>query len=612
MLKSFRAKITAINIFLIIGIAFVGAISMIRVQYISNSIENLMSSNYKSITATINMIETVEEQNNALLSYVYNDTVTGINKFHSLTEEFYKWYNVETDNITEEGEAAYVEQIKQLYSLYLQNFSFLQEEKVSNSLDAVRDFYYNKQAKVFNELKENIKSLTDVNEEGMSKNKEKLLRYSYASMYFILFSFSSVIVISLIISLMYTKSILKPVYILKGMIRSIKEGHLVQEAPITSDDEFGELTAEFNSMTQKLYRLEQSNLGKLMAEKNKSVAIVKSISDPIIVLDNHYRVTLMNKAFENQFDVTESSSVNKYFLEAIRNSELYDFIYKISNDINESPKQKIVTITKENEELYFNVVVNVIKDSESSLNGIIVVLQNVTELKKLETMKSNFVSTVSHEFKTPLTSIIIGASLMQNNKVGELNATQLEIIETIQEDSEKLNNLVNNLLKISRLEHNKAVFDFKRERIEDIIEGCKHNFEDQASRSGIQLESYFDEETPEVLMDGEKISWVINNLISNALKFTEKDGSIYISSFVDDSKLFVRVADTGMGIPEEFVDKIFDKFIQVGNGSDKRGTGLGLAIAKEIVEAHGGEIWCESKEGEGSTFIFTLPINEES
>jgi PAS domain S-box-containing protein len=607
MLKSFSAKIAAINIFLIVGIALVGIISVNRVQYLSRSIEKLMSSNYRSITATINMIETVEEQNNAVLSYVYNDTITGINKFHELTAEFYKWYNVETENITEEGEEEYVKKIEDLYKVYLQNFSLMQEERNNDTIEAEENFYYNKQTEIFRELKINIKSLTEVNEKAMFRNKTKLLNYSYGSMYFIVFFSSGIIIISLLVSLKYSKSILKPVYILRNMIRSIKEGQLVQEAPIISKDEFGELTAEFNSMTKKLYLLEQSNLGKLMTEKNKSIAVVKSISEPIIVLDNHYRITLMNKAFENLFDVVEDSSINKYFLEVVRNSELYDFIYKISNDISSSPKQKILTIAKE-EELFFNVIVTVIKDGKSSLNGIIAVLQNVTELKKLETLKSNFVSTVSHEFKTPLTSIIIGASLMQNRKIGDLNDKQLEIIETIQEDSEKLNNLVTNLLKISRLEHNKKAFDFKDENIEDIIESCKSSFAEQAKRAGVLLECYHSEDIPEISMDGEKISWVINNLLSNALKFTKKDDSIYISSLIEDDKVYVRVADTGMGIPEEFVDKVFDRFMQIGNGADKRGTGLGLSIAKEIVEAHGGEIWCESKVGEGSTFSFTLPV----
>lgn len=609
MFKTVKSKITIVYQVLVYTIAIVGLASIVNIYSLSKSIDGLMVNNYKSINAVTNMMEAIEEQKNAIFTYIYVNREDGINNFHHYSSVFDKWYTIEYNNITESGEFENVKIIKDHYEKISLEFSHLQNILNKEGLVNSVNYYDTTLSPLFNDLKEELKKLSELNESAMFHSKGRVTEDAQKSMYIIIFLSTISVVGGYIVSRYSTNKTLRPIYSLTETIKSIKEGNLAQEAPILSEDEIGDLTVEFNNMTKRLQSFEQSTLGKLFAEKNKSITIVKSIGDPLIVLDRNYKILLINDACEKLFDINESETVNKHFLEYIRNGGLYDFIYNASKSQSQEPKQKIIYLDVHGDPYYFNVIVTIIKDLEASTNGIVVLLQNVTQLKQLEKLKSEFISTVSHEFKTPLTSIMMGATLIQSERIGGLNQKQKDIVQTIKEDSDQLNLLVNNLLQISKIESKKAVFNTTPCSISKVILPSIKLFYDQAKSKGVILNYTANESLPEVLIDEDKVPWVINNLISNALKFTNFGDSITIDSFIAEDKMCISVQDTGIGIPEEYQSKIFDRFMQVkGNDSEIRGTGLGLAISKEIVEALGGEIWCTSTFGSGSNFTFTLPL----
>jgi PAS domain S-box-containing protein len=609
VLNTLKFKIAVVYIFLVFTIAVVGITSVLNVYALSRAIDGLMVNNYKSINAVTYMLEAIEAQNNAVSTYVNADRTKGIAEFHKETDIFYNWYNIEFNNLTEAGEKEHVTRININYSKFLKLFSDIQEINNTQGTTAAMKYYDDSIFPVFTAIKEDLKKLSELNEKAMFRSKGNVTAAANKSMYVII-SLSTVAVLGgFLISRYSTNKTLKPIYSLSETIKAVKEGNLDLQAPIISQDEIGELTKEFNDMTDRLHQLDKSNLGKLLAEKNKSMAIVKSISDPLILLDNNYKIVLLNKACEKLFSIKEEEAINKYFLEVIRNGDLYDFIYNSSKTMDNNVDEKIVYIDFENKDYYFNVVVTIIKDTEANMNGVIVLLQNVTNLKQLEKIKSDFISTISHEFKTPLTSIMIGTSLVLDENVGALNKNQQEIIEAMKEDGEKLNALVNNLLQLSKLESNQSIFKLEPCSISEIIHNSVTCFLEQANSKNVNLHYEIVENMPLINADSEKIVWVLNNLISNALKYTIEHDQIVVNSFINDNKVCIAVSDTGSGIPQEYTEKIFHRFVQVkGENSDVKGTGLGLAIAREIVEAHGGEIWCESKLGFGSTFTFTLPI----
>lgn len=609
MLKSLKSKISIVYLSLVLTIAIVGIVSIFNVYQLIKSIDNLMVNNYKSINAVTNMVEAIEEQNNSILTYLYIDKQKGINSFYDSNSIFNKWYIVEYNNVTEQGEMGHVTKIDELYKSYLRLFSKIQETRNSQGNDKALEYYNKEILPVFAALKQELGYLSSLNEKAMFHSKELVTNSAYNSMYIITVLSAIAVFGGYVISRFSINKSLKPIYSLTETMKAIKEGYLNQEAPIISEDEIGELTNEFNNMTKRLQNFEKSTLGKLLSEKNKSVAIVKSIFDPLIVLDENYKIILLNDACEKLFNITETDAIQKYFLEVIRNGELYDFIYSASKSADTNTSQKILQIQTLDQIYYFNVVVTAIKDSTLNISSLVVVLQNITHLKQLEKTKSDFMSTISHEFKTPLTSIMIGTSLLEEGSIGELNSKQQDIIRTIQEEGEKLNLLVTNLLQISKLEAKKPIFNVEPISINSIIEDALKTFREQATIKNISLTYESNETLPKVNIDSETVNWVINNLLSNALKFTKSNGSIAIKAFLQEDRMCVYVSDTGIGIPEEYRESIFGRFVQVKEeNNDYQGTGLGLAIAKEIVEAHGGEIWCESTLGKGSTFIFTLPI----
>lgn len=602
-------KINYVYIFLVLIIAAIGISSVINFYKLGKSINGLINDNYKSIKAVNHMNEALGDQDMSIFSYINTNDKTSLNDFYKSGSVFYKWYNVEANNITETGESALVASVNKYYLKYQSLFSDVKKIKDDKGIRAAFEFYNTSVASTFSSLKNELLKIITINEDAMFNRKLAVTASAKNSMYIIMLLSIFAILIGFIIASLLTNKFLKPLYVLKENIKIVQEGHLKHEVPVISNDEIGDLTNEFNKMIVRLQKFEQGTKGKLMEEKNKSIAIVRSISDPLIVLNTEYKVVLLNKAFEMFFNVEEKNTLTKHFLEVIRNNDIFDHILKVNLSNEDKHIPKIITINTEEKDFYFDTIVTKIRNEDKSVIGLVVLFQNVTKLKKLEKTKTEFVSTISHEFKTPLTSIMMGTSLIKNEGLGKLNNKQIEIIKTIEDDTERLSTLVNDLIQLSKIESDRALYHFEPCSVFGIAQNCIKTFSEQATLKEITLFSEVNENLPKIMADYEKISWVINNLISNSIKYTNAGDYISIHAKVINKMMHISVKDTGIGIPEEYKIRIFDKFVKVNSySSELGGTGLGLAIAKEIVNSHKGFIWCESELDEGSEFTFSVPL----
>lgn len=608
MVKTLKGKITLVYICLVIMIAVIGSTSVLNLYRLSRSIDGLMVDNYKSIGAISYMLEAFERQDSAALIYINVDVDKGIALFTQNSNEFIKWFMTENSNITESGEKELLDDVNKEYMNYSMLFSKLQEIRNSEGANKAAFFYDTEMMPEFVKIKSELRKLIHLNEVGMFTSKEDATKSTHESMYVIILLSSLAVAGGLFVSIHFTNRFMRPLDTLTQIVKSVKAGNWNQQINIVTKDEIGELTLEFNKLTKRLHQYDQSALGKLMTEKNKSLAIVKSIPDPLIVLDTAYRILLLNDSCEAFFGIKEEKVLKKHFLEAIRNEEIFEIISNVFEEQAEM-NDKIIKIDHK-EEFYFNVIVTVIKGMESKVAGLIILLKDVTQLKQLEKARTDFVSTISHEFKTPLTSIMMGTSMVLDGSMGALNEEQQDVLNTIKEDGERLTRLVNDLLELSRIESGSSVFNMESYSIETIIENSVKQFAIPAFHNSVDINTRVEKNMPKVIADYEKITWVINNLISNALKYTATGDKIQINAFVKNDWMHVSVTDTGIGIPEEFQEKIFDKYVQVKEQDlEARGTGLGLAVVKEIINTHGGDIWCESKLDTGSTFTFTLPLS---
>jgi signal transduction histidine kinase len=233
-------------------------------------------------------------------------------------------------------------------------------------------------------------------------------------------------------------------------------------------------------------------------------------------------------------------------------------------------------------------------------------LQDVTQLRQQEEIKRGVVSTVSHQLKTPLTSIRMAIHLLLEEKVGPLTEKQVELLVAANEDSDRLHNILNNLLDISRIEFGRAQIEFQRVSPHSIVSEVVESFRRAAQDQGVSLSVELPGDLPEVQADTTRINHVFGHLLSNALKYTSPGGKITLSAKADEERVQFSVSDTGRGIPSKYLPRIFEQFFRVPDQGKEAGAGLGLAIVKEIVEAHGGTVVVESTEGKGTTFTFTL------
>ena len=233
-------------------------------------------------------------------------------------------------------------------------------------------------------------------------------------------------------------------------------------------------------------------------------------------------------------------------------------------------------------------------------------LRDVTKLKELDRLKSEFVTTVSHELRTPLTSVGMSLDLLEERIGSGLGVEERELLHESRADVRRLRDLVGDLLDLSRIESGRIELDFQPVGVAMMCEKARKVLAPQAKERGVRLTLDLSDALPRVRADVNKMTWVLTNLLANAIRYSERDGEVRVEASALDSSVEVSVRDQGRGIPYEHQARVFDRFVQL-DGGDPGGTGLGLAICREVVRAHGGSIWVESVPGEGSTFVFTVP-----
>ncbi len=352
---------------------------------------------------------------------------------------------------------------------------------------------------------------------------------------------------------------------------------------------------------------ELENLNKeLTIEKLKIETILSSMADGVVVTDTEGRIILVNKASCKLLGKDEGKLLGKYFDDIFPKqccfSDIKDALFGKGVRFKREISQKIG-----DDELHFRIIATGMK-VEGVYEGLVVVVQNITEMKKVDKMKTEFVSMVSHELRTPLTSIQGFAELMLFKDFPR--ERQRRYLNIILKDTSRLMRLINNLLDISKLESGKISFHLEPLDIKDVISKALESFEGQSSKHTIRLE--VKGEIPIMMLDRDMLINVINNLVSNGIKYSPEGGEILVSIERRKGEVWVSVKDEGIGLAPEMHKKVFDKFFRVDSSLTREtwGTGLGLATVKYIVEGFGGKIWVESELGKGSKFIFTLPLED--
>ena len=394
--------------------------------------------------------------------------------------------------------------------------------------------------------------------------------------------------------------------IISDPIRSLSEGILEianknykKRIYLRQEDEFGDLANAFNIMAGKLDEYESSNLAKIKFEKSRIETIINQMRDGIIGLDEKRNILFLNAVAEKLLGLKEADIVGKYAPDIALTNDL------VRTLLRDDPGKKDLKIYADNKESYFSKDVLEVANNNAVI-GHVIVLRNITPFHELNEAKTNFIATVSHELKTPISSIKMSARLLTDNRVGELNDEQQELTRSITDDADRLLKITGELLNMSQVETGNIQLKLQAADPGTIVEQAIQAVQFQAQQRHIHIDAKVAGDLPPIQADLEKTSWVLINFLTNAIKYSPEESGVEVTAFRKEDKIEFIVRDHGNGIDERYLPRIFDRYFKVPGTHDRNGTGLGLSISKEFIEAQGGHIWVDSRLGEGSRFGFSF------
>jgi two-component system, OmpR family, phosphate regulon sensor histidine kinase PhoR len=391
--------------------------------------------------------------------------------------------------------------------------------------------------------------------------------------------------------------ITRPLRNLTEAANRIAAGDLRSHILPTTSDEVGQLTKAFNTMGEQL----RSHIDALVSESSKLSAVLNEMSDGVIIIDGDGKVRLINPAVENMFGIREKEAINHSLIEALRQHQLVELWRKC----RETNELQVMMIELPAQRLYLQCVATSL--GKALPDNILLLIQNLTRLRRLETIRQDFMSNISHELRTPLASLKALTETLQESALDDPPAAR-HFLQQMETEVDALSLIVSELLELSRIESGQAPLKMETISPMELIERAVERLKLQAERAGITILTECQSDSPPVLADPNRLEQVLVNLLHNSIKFTASGGSIQIGCASDQDKMTFSVKDTGIGIPADDLPRIFERFYKTDRARTENGTGLGLAISRHIVEAHGGKIWVESIEGQGSTFSFTIPL----
>jgi two-component system, NtrC family, sensor histidine kinase KinB len=493
------------------------------------------------------------------------------------------------------------------------NLTELNEKEVTQDLRIHFNSFRQDQSDsgIKSEIRKDIFKLMDMNMQSIQWKSEMAKETANSAVFWIAITGTLCFLIAFILLVNLPSNIANPVKELTESIKQIADKNYSERVHFESNSEFGELAKSFNAMAQKLEEYNNSSLAKLMMEKKRVETLIDKMHDPVIGLDEKLKVIFANEEANQILGLPDSELIGFQSKDlALRNDLLRELIKDIEETEFNRNGIKPIKIYANGKESYFEKDVQHISiiptgENKAKIVGHVILLRNVTEYKELDSAKTNFIATVSHEFKTPISSIKMSLQLLENEQVGNLNSEQQNLVESIKDDANRLLKITGELLNMTQVESGNIQLAILPSDPNEILQYAINATRTQADQKQIQFQLTCPENVSKIQADNEKTAWVLTNLISNAIRYSYDSSTIFLTIKETNKQVLFSVKDTGQGIAPQYKDKIFDRYFRVP-GTKKEGTGLGLAISKEFIEAQGGKITVDSEFGAGSTFILTL------
>jgi two-component system, NtrC family, sensor histidine kinase KinB len=598
---SLRSRLLTGYAIFIAALVALAAWSAWRLHDMGKVSRRIISENYDSVVAAEEMKESLERQDSAALFVLLGARERGLTQLREHRARFDQNLNTAAHNITEVGESAAIAAIQRDRDIYYQRF-----DKFMSS--STRDEYFTQLEPQFNQLRADCEHLLQLNQRAMRFKSEAAAGVAQLWFYRTLLIAGVLVAAGIALAFVLAQRIVGPIRRLTESTVKIAGGDLNASVIVDSTDEIGILAAEYNRMAESLRQLRSSDLGKLLVAQQTTEAAIDSLYDPVIVTDGDGRVTKLNPAAEEIFGAEEKNA-GMHVGEVARDVRIAGAVAEAlesQRPVAAEEMSSVLPLAVAGSERAFRLRTTPMRDNDHHLLGAVTLLEDITHLREIDRLKSEFIATASHELRTPLTSVQMGVYLLLERAAGDLTEKQVEVLSACRDDCDRLDQLMRDLLDVSRIEAGESRPSFEPVRTSDLLDAATKELQPQVEAKGLDFKVEMPGDLPVVKIDRSQVERVLANLVVNAIRYT-KQGEIKISAQPRGSSVAVSVSDTGSGIPAEYLPHIFDKFVQVP-GAATGGAGLGLAISRLIVEAHGGQISVQSEPSKGSTFTFTLPV----
>lgn len=577
--------------------------SMTLLAELSLSIDVILKENYRSVIAVQEMKESLERLDSGALFLIVGNTKEGYELVNTYMPYFLEAMKKASDNTTLPREKELTQQIAELFTEFQTQISRLSSAEMT--LATQQEIYFQALFPRFMAIKNAADEILQINQQNMvianQVARDKAAR-ARQQMYWLL---TASLVLTFVFLFFIGRTILQPLRRLTLFARQVGAGKLDLTVQVPYKDELGNLADAFNLMVERLRELRRTEQAKLLRTQQTTQLAIDSLPDAIVMFSHDGKVELVNRSAVEIFGLRPQMRMQtcpQPWLPALIDS------CAAGKPVRAQGYQSAIRITHKEQELSFLPQAEAIRDPTGRLIGVVVVLSEVTLLRKADEVKNGLLATVSHELRAPLASLRMALYVLLQENVGELNPKQLELAMAARQDADRLYEIIEDLLDLSRLEADTTILDMQpiaaRDLVNPVVERLRASFQEQ----GVTLRLDIDPAMPKVRADDTRIQLVLTNLLENALKHTPSGGVVTLNVKPNAHQVIFQVSDNGEGIPEIYRHRIFERFFRIP-GQKESGAGLGLAISKEIIQAHQGCIsYSPLTDGDsGSVFQFTLP-----
>jgi signal transduction histidine kinase len=601
-----RTKLLAAQLPLVAALAITIIVGSGVARALGRGSQDILKDNYRSVLAAQNMKESAERIDSGVMFAIAGHPEEGGKQIDVNMPKFENELEAQEQNITERGELQATQRLRGAWMAYSHEIARV---RVSLAAGELRDRYFPDLLPRFLAVKDAADEILAMNQDAMIRKSDSAQRLAASSNTLLVGISVLGLVLALIASSFMTTRVLRPLSVVGQTARRLGEGDLAVRAKVSGKDELGDLAREINTMADHLQRYRQSSLGELLEAQLAAQATIDSLPDAVLVIALDGELRHANQAAETLLKVqTDAGSSALTTLDPAVRAVIERLRHYIAGGhgayVPKGLEEAIEVTTADGKRALLPRAAPLYAE-EGDVVAATIVLQDVTRLRRFEELRNDLVATVAHEFRTPLTSLRMAVHLLSEETVGPLTRKQADLVFAAREECDRLQSIVDELLDLSRIQADRIELRTTALDPEELIHTVIDAHASEAEARHVHVLAEVLPGMPEIVADRERLQLVLDNLISNAIKYGPDGGDVTVRAAQQDGLMRIAVSDHGPGIPPEYQQAIFEKYVRVP-GAPRGGAGIGLYIAHEIVRAHGGQIGVDSEPGKGSTFWFTV------